>query len=153
MGRGRGGVVGCCVSAGQDWTCRVRGGPGKRQEKKRQRGRQYAGLAAAPWLSPGPRNLWVPSKCPSDAPTDPVTGPEAAVGRPSLSVPFSPPWGVELGLPTLCPSAHPGQWSWVFPLWMFGGVDGSQPARKFWAKRGGEQRDSGSEGGCVEGQG
>ena len=129
--------MGCCVSAGQDWTCRVRGGPGKRQEKKRQRGRQYAGLAAAPRLSPGPRNLWVPSKCPSDAPTDPVTGPEAAAGRPSLSVPFSPP----------------GEWSWVFPLWMFGGVDGSQLARKFWAKRGGEQRDSGSEGGCVEGQG
>ena len=76
--------MGCCVSAGQDWTCRVCGGAGQRQEKKRRRGRQHVGLAAAPRLSPGPRNLWVPSKCSSDAPTDPVTRPEAAGGRAQL---------------------------------------------------------------------
>ena len=93
------GVMGVCVSGEQDWICRVRGGPGQRQQK-RQRGRQHAGLAVVPWLSPGPRNLWVPGKCLSDAPTDPMTHPEAAEGQAQPFCPIQPTLGSGLGSPS-----------------------------------------------------
>ena len=79
-----GGLWGAVCQQGKTGPAGSARGAGQRQEKKRRRGRQHVGLAAAPRLSPGPRNLWVPSKCSSDAPTDPVTRPEAAGGRAQL---------------------------------------------------------------------